>query len=117
MRTNSIIKLVLAFLVMAVVMVNLHLSSEENHRIFLSLTDIEKEAKAEDINYYVPQKNNNPDGCTIYLEISGGVGAPEGAIHVGGNKYKIEGTKNFCADPPKGEKPYGCDPYNCHQRV
>ena len=42
MRTNSIIKLVLAFLVMAVVMVNLHLSSEENHRIFLSLTDIEK---------------------------------------------------------------------------
>ena len=46
MRTNSIIKLVLAFLVMAVVMVNLHLSSEENHRIFLSLTDIEKEAKA-----------------------------------------------------------------------
>lgn len=116
MRTNSIIKLVLAFLVMAVVMVNLHLSSEENHRIFLSLTDIEKEAKAEDINYYVPQ-NNNPDGCTIYLEISGGVGAPEGAIHVGGNKYKIEGIKNFCADPPKGEKPYGCDPYNCHQRV
>ena len=97
--------------------VNLHLSSEENHRIFLSLTDIEKEAKAEDINYYVPQKNNNPDGCTIYLEISGGVGAPEGAIHVGGNKYKIEGIKNFCADPPKGEKPYGCDPYNCHQRV
>lgn len=68
-------------------------------------------------NYYVPQKNNNPDGCTIYLEISGGVGAPEGAIHVGGNKYKIEGIKNFCADPPKGEKPYGCDPYNCHQRV
>lgn len=103
MRTNSIIKLVLAFLVMAVVMVNLHLSSEENHRIFLSLTDIEKEAKAEDINYYVPQKNNNPDGCTIYLEISGGVGAPEGAIHVGGNKYKIEGIKNFCADPPKGK--------------
>lgn len=78
----------------------------------MSLTDIEKEAKAEDINYYVPQKNNNPDGCTIYLEISGGVGAPEGAIHVGGNKYKIEGIKNFCADPPKGEKPYGCDPYN-----
>ena len=51
------------------------------------------------------------------MEISGGVGAPEGAIHVGGNKYKIEGIKNFCADPPKGEKPYGCDPYNCHQRV
>ena len=116
MRTNSIIKLVLAFLVMAVVMVNLHLSSEENHRIFLSLTDIEKEAKAEDINYYVPQKNNNPDGCTIYLEISGGVGAPEGAIHVGGNKYKIEGIKIFCADPTKGEKPYVCDTYYCLRR-
>lgn len=97
---------------------NMYVTKNNSCKILLSLADLESSAKdPTEIDYFVPNKNNNPEPCTIYIEVSAGAEIPEGAIHVGGHRYKINGMQNFCKDVKEGKIPTGCDPYNCHQRV
>lgn len=85
---------------------------KDERKQMLTLLDIEKLAYAEDnpINYHVPDKSNNPKGCTLEVWVSGSVNTSEGSAD--GHFKKVQGMKNFC----KGSGT-GCDPYNCHQRV
>lgn len=70
-----------------------------------------------DINYNVPQKNNNPEECTLYVAVDGKVYTDEKSIGAGISYSQVPGIVNVCEFPPKNQTATGCDPYNCHQRV
>ncbi len=103
------------FAIIAVIAFNVNLGTNKNLLSNLSLADIE--ALAGDIEYNVPQKNNNPTSCTLYVDASGNVYASENGAGAGVTLTKVSGMQNFCEDVKKGETVYGCDPYNCHRRV
>ena len=111
-------RLCIGLIVVVFALFNVYQAKQGSYKVLLSLSDLEQEAFADpEIDYKVPGKNNNPKSCSIYIEVAAGGTVAEGAVHVGGNKYRIDGMENFCEYPPKGEKATGCDPYNCHRRV
>lgn len=75
------------------------------------------EALANDIDYFVPQKNNNPQQCELYLDANGVIHYDKNTIGAGITYCQVPGIENFCESPKKYETVTGCDPYNCHQRV
>lgn len=84
------------------------------------LTDValaNVEALANYIDYFVPQKNNNPQQCKLYLDANGVIHSDKNMIEAGISYWQVPGIENFCESPQKGETATGCDPYNCHQRV
>lgn len=112
---KSMLKWLSVLAVLFLIALNVRMSRNEQQAILLSLSDLEKEVQAEGIDYSVPQKNNNPEPCTLYVNAEGDISTEEG-IHIGGGWKKVGGMQNFCEDPKETE-PTGCDPYNCHQRV
>lgn len=97
--------LVFAFAV-ALAAGNMYVIKNNGCKVLLSLADLDSSANdPKEIDYFVPNKNNNPEPCTIYIELDAGVAVPEGAIHIGGKKYEIRGMENFCEKPEKGEDP------------
>lgn len=86
----------------------------------LALANIEALA-SNDIKYDVPHKNNNPTTCYLYIATDGSVYFDEEKLKkTFGAKAKYEtksGIENVCEAVLEGNIAYGCDPYNCHQRV
>ena len=70
------------------------------------------------IDYIVPNLNNNPKACYIYLIQHKGDTLSDGTILKKNRRYRsLVGIENLCAKPKKGETPTGCNPYSCHVRI
>lgn len=113
---KSMLKWLSALAVLFLIALNVRMSRNEQQAILLSLSDLEKEVQAEGIDYSVPQMNNNPQECKLYINAEGDVSTDEG-LHLEFGWRKVDGMKNFCKEPDEGKEPTGCDPYNCHQRL
>lgn len=102
-------------LIGSAILLNISMTVENDKLTILSLSSIE--ALATEINYAVPNKNNKPEKCTLYMSVTGHYYASEGEAGAGFTVCKNAGMQNFCEDPKKGKEAMGCDPYNCHKRV
>jgi hypothetical protein len=95
-----------------VAVVNVNLSMQNNSLSTISLAKANVEALAQEINYYVPDKSNDPKTCTMTIYFAAGAEITVGNYATSAGYYNVSGIVNTCRNGSAG-----CDTYNCHRRV